>query len=139
MSEVHITESKQPNVTQRKPPARATLAQDEKLLVGCVEAAGMLSISCRALDYLVANKQLLVRRIGTRVLISVTELRRFSRSDHPEHLVGKRSELQKNERSENISPLSISTATKTATGLKRRKPPLGWLLQIADFYGVYGS
>jgi len=88
MSEVHITESKQPNFTQRKPPARATLSQDEKLLVGRIEAAGMLSISCRALDYLVANKQLLVRRIGTRVLIPLSELRRFSRSDHPERLVG---------------------------------------------------
>jgi hypothetical protein len=76
------------NVTERKAPGRASLSPDEKLLVGRVEAAGMLSISCRALDYLVANKQLLVRRIGSRVLIPVAELRRFSRSDHPERLVG---------------------------------------------------
>ena len=76
------------NVTERKGPGRATISPDEKLLVGRVEAAGMLSISCRALDYLVANKQLLIRRIGTRVLIPVSELRRFSRSDHPERLVG---------------------------------------------------
>jgi hypothetical protein len=48
----------------------------------------LLSISCRALDYLVANKQLLIRRIGTRVLIPLSELQRFSRSDHPERLVG---------------------------------------------------
>ena len=48
----------------------------------------MLSISCRALDYLVANKQPLIRRIGTRVLIPLTELQRFSRSDHPDRLVG---------------------------------------------------
>ena len=88
MENVHLTERKRPNTAARKPPGRASLSQDEKLLVGCVEAAGMVSISCRALDYLVANKQLLVRRIGTRVLISVTELRRFSRSDHPERLVG---------------------------------------------------
>jgi hypothetical protein len=76
------------NVTERKGPTRATLSPDEKLLVGRAEAAGMLSISCRALDYLVANKQLLIRRIGTRVLIPVSELRRFSRSDHPQRLVG---------------------------------------------------
>ena len=76
------------NVTERKGPGRATISPDEKLLVGRVEAAGMLSISCRALDYLVANKQLLIRRIGTRVLIPVSELRKFSRSDHPERLVG---------------------------------------------------
>jgi hypothetical protein len=53
------------NVTERKRPGRATFAPDEKLLVGRIEAAGMLSISCRALDYLVANKQLLIRRIDT--------------------------------------------------------------------------
>lgn len=76
------------NVNERKRPGRATISPDEKILVGRIEAAGMLSISCRALDYLVANKQLLIRRIGTRVLIPVSELRRFSRSDHPEHLVG---------------------------------------------------
>ena len=76
------------NVTERKGPGRAALSPDEKLLVGRIEAAGMLSISCRALDYLVANKQIVVRRIGTRVLVPVSELRRFSRSDHPERLVG---------------------------------------------------
>jgi len=76
------------NVTERKGPGRVTVSPDEKLLVGRAEAAGMLSISCRALDYLVANKQLLIRRIGSRVLIPSSELRRFSRSDHPERLVG---------------------------------------------------
>ena len=76
------------NVKERKGPGRVTIPRDEKILVGRAEAAGMLSISCRALDYLVANKQLLIRRIGTRVLIPVAELRKFSRSDHPERLVG---------------------------------------------------
>jgi hypothetical protein len=76
------------NVNERKGPLRATLSTDAKLLVGRAEAADMLSISCRALDYLVANKQLVIRRIGTRVLIPVSELRRFSRADHPERLVG---------------------------------------------------
>jgi hypothetical protein len=57
------------NVTERKSPGRVTVSPDVKLLIGRVEAAGMLSIICRALDYLVANKQLLIRRIGTRVLI----------------------------------------------------------------------
>jgi hypothetical protein len=77
-----------PNMTERKPPQKVVFEAEEKLLVGRHEAASMLSISCRALDYLVANKQLLVRRIGTRVLIPVAELRRFARSDHPERLVG---------------------------------------------------
>jgi hypothetical protein len=76
------------NVTDRKGPGRVALSPDETLLVRRAEAAGMLSISCRALDHVVANKQLIIRRIGTRVLIPVSELRRFCRSDHPERLVG---------------------------------------------------
>ena len=54
----------------KKRPGRVTLSPEEKLLVGREEAASMLSISCRALDYLVANKQLATRRIGARVLDS---------------------------------------------------------------------
>jgi hypothetical protein len=37
-----------------------------------------------AFHYLIANKQIATRRIGSRVLIAVTELQRFSRRDHPE-------------------------------------------------------
>jgi excisionase family DNA binding protein len=73
--------------TTRKRPGRA-IAPEDRLLVGREEAAGMLSISCRALDYLVANKQLPTRRIGSRVLIPASDLKRFSRSDHPERLAG---------------------------------------------------
>jgi excisionase family DNA binding protein len=68
----------------KKGPARAGLSVDEKLLIGRQEAAAALSISQRALDYLVANKQLQVRRIGSRVLIPRSELLRFARADHPE-------------------------------------------------------
>jgi len=68
----------------KKPPARAELSIDEKLLIGRHEAAAILSISQRALDYLVANKQLQVRRIGSRVLIPRSELLRFVHADHPE-------------------------------------------------------
>lgn len=75
-------------VTERKRPAGVTILPEEKLLVGRDKAAEMLSISCRALDYLVANKQLTIRRIGTRVLIPVSDLRRFSCTDHPGRLVG---------------------------------------------------
>jgi len=41
-----------------KGPGRVTISPEEKFLVGRVEAADMLSISRRALDYLVANKLL---------------------------------------------------------------------------------
>ena len=68
----------------QKGPVKAGLSVDEKLLIGRQEAAAALSISERALDYLVANKQLQVRRIGSRVLIPRSELLRFARADHPE-------------------------------------------------------
>ena len=72
----------------KKSPTRVGLRTDDKLLVGRQEAAELLSISQRALDYLVANKQIQVRRIGTRVLIPRSELHRFVRGDHPERLAG---------------------------------------------------
>jgi excisionase family DNA binding protein len=68
----------------KKGPAKADLNVDEKLLICRQEAAAVLSISQRALDYLVAKKQLQVRRIGSRVLIPRSELLRFARVDHPE-------------------------------------------------------
>ncbi len=76
------------SVTERKRPGKVTLSPEEKLLVGREEAAEMLSISRRAIDYLVAQKQLSFRRIGSRVLIPVSELKRFSRADHPQRLAG---------------------------------------------------
>jgi hypothetical protein len=65
-----------------------SVSVEGKLLVGREEAASMLSISCRALDYLVANKQLVARRIGARVLIPMADLKRFSRGDHPQRIAG---------------------------------------------------
>ena len=47
-------------------------------------AAQQLSISVRALDYLIAGKKLATRRVGKKVMIARTELLRFSRADHPE-------------------------------------------------------
>ncbi|HZL27740.1 MAG TPA: helix-turn-helix domain-containing protein [Acidobacteriaceae bacterium] len=64
------------------------MSPDEKLLVGREEAAEMLSISRRALDYLVSSNQIAVHHIGARVLIQVADLRRFSRGDHPQRLAG---------------------------------------------------
>jgi len=76
------------NVTQRKGPTRAEGTHDATLLVGRHEAAEMLSISCCALDYLVSSKQLMIRRIGSRVLSPMSALERFSNSDHPKRLAG---------------------------------------------------
>jgi excisionase family DNA binding protein len=72
---------------RRKPPQRVTVAPEDKLLVSREEAAQLLSISQRGLDYLVASKRLPTRRIGGRVLIPVAELRKYARYDHPENIV----------------------------------------------------
>jgi excisionase family DNA binding protein len=72
---------------RKKPPQRVTVAPGDKLLVSREEAAQLLSISQRALDYLVASKRLPTRRIGGRVLIPVADLRKYARYDHPERIV----------------------------------------------------
>lgn len=72
---------------RRKPPQRVTVAPEDKLLVSREEAAQLLSISQRGLDYLVASKRLPTRRIGGRVLIPVADLRKYARCDHPERIV----------------------------------------------------
>jgi excisionase family DNA binding protein len=66
----------------KKPPARVESAENRRLLVGRREAAELLSISQRALDYLLAQRQLPTRRVGGRVLIPMDDLRRFARADH---------------------------------------------------------
>lgn len=70
----------------KKPPMSATSEAGSRLLVGRKEAARMLPISERSLDYLLANQQLHARRIGSRVLIAVTELERYARADHPQRV-----------------------------------------------------
>lgn len=72
---------------RRKPPQRVAVAPEDKLLVSREEAAQLLSISQRGLDYLVASKRLPTRRIGGRVLIPVADLRRYAGCDHPERIV----------------------------------------------------
>jgi excisionase family DNA binding protein len=73
---------------RRKPPQKVAVAPEDKLLVSREEAAQLLSISQRGLDYLLASKRLATRRIGGRVLIPLAELRRYSCCDHPERIVG---------------------------------------------------
>ncbi len=64
-------------------PALAKLLYDRK------GAAYMLSMSVRALDYLIAKKLIKVRRIGGKILIPAAELKRFAAADHPDLIVGK--------------------------------------------------
>jgi excisionase family DNA binding protein len=72
---------------RRKQPQRVTVAPEDKILVSREEAAQLLSISQRGLDYLVASKRLPIRRIGGRVLIPVADLRKYAHCDHPENIV----------------------------------------------------
>jgi excisionase family DNA binding protein len=51
------------------------------------DAAFQLGISLRSLDYLIANRKLRFRRIGTRVLIPHAELVSFARADHFDSVV----------------------------------------------------
>jgi excisionase family DNA binding protein len=75
------------NGVRKKQPERVIVAPDAKLLVSREEAAQLLSISQRGLDYLIANRRLPTRRIGGRVLIPVADLRKYARGDHPERIV----------------------------------------------------
>ena len=70
-----------------KSSERVVISPDAKLLVSRDEAAQLLSISQRGLDYLIANRRLPTRRIGGRVLIPVADLLKYARGDHPERIV----------------------------------------------------
>jgi len=76
------------NSLNRKVPASAAVGPMDKLLVSQEEAAQLLSISKRSVEYLVATRQLSTRRIGARALIPIEEVRRFARFDHPERMAG---------------------------------------------------
>jgi excisionase family DNA binding protein len=67
---------------------KKSVSAEDKLLLSRREAAVLLSISQRSLDYLIANKILSVRRIGSRVLIPRRDLQSFASADHPERLAG---------------------------------------------------
>jgi excisionase family DNA binding protein len=72
---------------RRKPPQRVVVSPENKLLVSRIEAAQLLSISERGVDYLISTNRLPTRRIGGRVLIPVADLRKYVRGDHPEAIV----------------------------------------------------
>ncbi len=71
---------------KRKPPVKANVPPDAKLLVSRKEAAGIVSLSLRSIDGLLASKQLPFRKIGNRTLIPLNALQRFARMDHPERI-----------------------------------------------------
>jgi excisionase family DNA binding protein len=54
----------------------------EKFLYTKREAARLLSISLRSIDYLIFSQQLPTRRIGRRVLVHRDAIEQFARRDH---------------------------------------------------------
>ena len=53
----------------------------QKLFLSRREAAVAIGLSLRTIDTLVATKQLLVKRVGRRVLIPIAEIEKFARKN----------------------------------------------------------
>ena len=58
----------------------------EPIRVDRKTAASLLGISVRLLDYRVSEGLIATRRDGKRVLIAMTELKRYAKSDHTESI-----------------------------------------------------
>ena len=58
------------------------MSATDAILVDKKSAAALLSISPRTLEYLISRKEIRVRRIGRRCLISRREVERFANRDH---------------------------------------------------------
>lgn len=71
---------------KRKRPSTVTVPPDAKLLVGREQAAEILSLSIRSIDYLLASKELPFRKVGTRTMIPLSALQSFARMHHPERI-----------------------------------------------------
>jgi Helix-turn-helix domain len=56
----------------------------EKLLYSRRDTAEALSLSIRSIDYLITAGRLPVRRVGGKILIPASAVRRFAREDHPD-------------------------------------------------------
>jgi hypothetical protein len=69
-------------VSASKQTAATPLPPPTKLLYDRKSAAYVLSISVRALDYLIAQKKLVTRRLGKKIMIAHGELVKFCRADH---------------------------------------------------------
>src|ERR1700756_2647168 len=56
----------------------------EKLLYSRRDTAEALSLSIRSIDYLIPPGRLPARRVGGKILIPASAVRRFAREDHPD-------------------------------------------------------
>ena len=60
-----------------------SLSPDKKILLSRHDVAALLSVSVRTIDYLIASKELPVRRLGRRTLVARSDVERFIKSNHP--------------------------------------------------------
>ena len=59
----------------------------QKLAYGRTDAAHVMSISVRSLDYLIASGEIPTRKVGARTLITHADIEKFFRRDHPTKVV----------------------------------------------------
>jgi hypothetical protein len=79
----------------------------ERLLHPRSDAACKLGISVRALDHLIAGKQIRTQKIGKRVLIHSKELTKFANANHYEPVASK------------TNPTATATATSKIVRIDR--------------------
>jgi Helix-turn-helix domain len=88
----------------------------EKLLYSRRDTAEALSLSIRSVDYLITTGRLTARRVGGKILIPASAVRRFAREDHPDSV-----------RSGGPLPLSgqMKISQHSSEGSSSRFPPQG--------------
>ncbi len=75
---------------QNHPPA---VSNSPRLLYPRKEAAYLLGVSVRAVDYLIARGELRTRRLGGRVLVPHADLVKFASRDHSSPIVSTTQEV----------------------------------------------
>lgn len=68
---------------EKKQVQSETACIPQRILHSKDEAAALLSISTRSLEYLLASGRLKSRKLGGRTLVARDELERFAKSDQP--------------------------------------------------------
>ncbi|HEX4030550.1 MAG TPA: helix-turn-helix domain-containing protein [Terracidiphilus sp.] len=83
----------------------------EKLLYSRRDTAEALSLSIRSIDYLITTGRLTARRVGGKILIPASAVRRFAREDHPDSVRFGRPQISSEEVRDSQSS-SEGTATR---------------------------
>jgi hypothetical protein len=87
----------------------------EKLLYSRRNAAEALSLSVRSIDYLITTRRLPMRRVGGKIMIPASAIRRFADSDHPERLRGNGQSLSTRSSQDDAARNQISNVSGRTT------------------------